>query len=79
MRAVRPGQSLRLCTCGRSPEGPDCPATCEAGLELRVRRQGYLSLCRCGRSADLPYCDGSHAPATVSWRERWRRFRQGAE
>ena len=74
VRTVRPGDRLRLCSCGRSACLPDCRDDCSEAVVLEVRRERHLLLCRCGRSARLPYCDGAHAPAARGLRERWQRF-----
>lgn len=74
VRLVQAGDVLRLCRCGRAPALPDCPADCQAGVLIEVRREQRLLLCRCGRSARLPYCDGSHSPPAPGWRAKWRRF-----
>ncbi|WP_259756889.1 CDGSH iron-sulfur domain-containing protein [Pseudomonas sp. GCEP-101] len=74
VRAVQPGQVLRLCRCGQCVTLPDAGVECVDALELTVSRERHLLLCRCGRSATLPYCDGSHAPAAPGLKERWRRF-----
>ncbi|QRY82527.1 CDGSH iron-sulfur domain-containing protein [Pseudomonas sp. PDNC002] len=75
VRAVEPGQTLRLCRCGRCPSLPDAADDCVAALELQVGRERHLLLCRCGRSERLPFCDGSHAPAATSLKDCWRHFR----
>ncbi|MGL4315013.1 MAG: CDGSH iron-sulfur domain-containing protein [Pseudomonas sp.] len=78
MRQVRPGETLLLCRCGRSPELPDCPSSCTQGLRLEPRREQMLLLCRCGQSQRMPYCDGSHSPPAPGLVARWRRFTQGS-
>lgn len=77
VRQVRPGETLLLCCCGRSPALPDCPSSCVAGLRLEPVREQRLLLCRCGRSRRLPYCDGSHSPSAPSLNAKWRRFWYG--
>jgi CDGSH-type Zn-finger protein len=77
VRAVEPGQVLRLCRCGSCASLPDAAADCAEVLELTVGRERHLLLCRCGLSARLPFCDGSHAPAAPGLKERWRRFTGG--
>ncbi|WP_448682543.1 CDGSH iron-sulfur domain-containing protein [Pseudomonas nicosulfuronedens] len=74
VRAVERGQVLRLCRCGQCASLPDAAAACTHLLELTVGRERHLLLCRCGRSAKLPFCDGSHAPAALGLKERWRSF-----
>ncbi|MFZ3206262.1 MAG: CDGSH iron-sulfur domain-containing protein [Pseudomonas sp.] len=77
VRQVNPGETHRLCRCGRSPVLPDCSAGCAEGLCLEPVRQQFLLLCRCGESRRLPYCDGSHSPPAESLKTRWRRFAKG--
>jgi len=74
VRAVEPGQLLRLCRCGQCASLPDAAVDCADVLELAVGRERHLLLCRCGRSQRLPFCDGSHAPSAPGLKERWRRF-----
>ncbi|WP_349255722.1 CDGSH iron-sulfur domain-containing protein [Pseudomonas sp.] len=74
VRQVKPGDTLLLCRCGRSPQLPDCSSGCSHGLRLEPVQQQLLLLCRCARSRHLPYCDGSHNPPVQGFRERWRRF-----
>ncbi|MFI8747225.1 CDGSH iron-sulfur domain-containing protein [Pseudomonas sp. NPDC077186] len=74
VRLVRPGETHRLCQCGRSSSLPDCHGSCAHSLLLRPEREQRLLLCRCGRSADLPYCDGSHSPPASGLGDKWRRF-----
>ncbi|MCY1556322.1 Iron-binding zinc finger CDGSH type [compost metagenome] len=71
---VHPGDRLRLCRCGFSPSGPDCPPDCDSGQPLEIHREQYLLLCRCGLSRTPPYCDGSHTPVAAGFRERLTRF-----
>ncbi|WP_338135410.1 MULTISPECIES: CDGSH iron-sulfur domain-containing protein [Pseudomonadaceae] len=77
VRQVEPGVRLLLCRCGHSPRLPDCPLDCRQGLAFQAERPRILLLCRCGRSRRLPWCDGSHAPETVGFKARWRRFWTG--
>ncbi|PAU65375.1 hypothetical protein BZL41_06805 [Pseudomonas sp. PIC25] len=74
VRQVEPGDSLCLCRCGHSPILPDCPPHCVDGRRLVVTRSRLLLLCRCGRSRSLPYCDGSHSPAALGLKAKWKRF-----
>ncbi|WP_447755883.1 CDGSH iron-sulfur domain-containing protein [Pseudomonas nicosulfuronedens] len=74
VRAVEPGQVLRLCRCGQCASLPDAAADCADVLELTIRRERHLLLCRCGRSAKMPHCDGSHTPVAQGLVGRWRRF-----
>ncbi|MES2819633.1 MAG: CDGSH iron-sulfur domain-containing protein [Pseudomonadota bacterium] len=74
VRQVQPGDTLLLCTCGRSPALPDCHAPCTQGLRLPIKRAQRLLLCRCGKSRQLPYCDGSHQAPAPGFTARWRRF-----
>ncbi|RJG10256.1 CDGSH iron-sulfur domain-containing protein [Pseudomonas cavernicola] len=74
VRLVQPGATLRLCTCGSSPQLPDCSADCSLGLSVPIAREQHLLLCRCGQSRRLPYCDGSHNPPAPSLTAKWRRF-----
>ncbi|MGQ7956596.1 CDGSH iron-sulfur domain-containing protein [Pseudomonas sp. SP16.1] len=76
-RLVKPGETHRLCRCGRSSTLPDCNRACADALRLTPVREQRLLLCRCGRSADLPYCDGRHSPPAPGLRDKWRRFRSG--
>lgn len=75
VRLVKPGETLLLCRCGRSPVLPDC--ACSDGLRLLPAREQRLLLCRCGQSRRLPYCDGSHNPPASGLRARWQRFTRG--
>jgi CDGSH-type Zn-finger protein len=77
VRQVKPGDTLLLCRCGRSPQLPDCISACPDLLELRPEREQFLLLCRCARSQRLPYCDGSHNSSVSGFKAHWRRFRHG--
>ena len=77
VRQVRPGDTLTLCRCGRSPQLPDCSLGCTDALRLDPAREQHLLLCRCGLSRRLPYCDGSHNPPATGFRARWSRFIKG--
>ncbi|MWV11537.1 CDGSH iron-sulfur domain-containing protein [Pseudomonas sp. R-28-1W-6] len=77
VRLVKPGETLLLCRCGRSPALPDCSSACSTGLRLQPAREQRLLLCRCGRSRRLPYCDGSHSPPAAGLKARWQRFTKG--
>lgn len=74
VRQVQPGDTLLLCTCGRSARLPDCEQACAQALCLQITRQQHLLLCRCGQSQRLPYCDASHQPGASGLRAKWRRF-----
>ncbi|MGE8498352.1 MAG: CDGSH iron-sulfur domain-containing protein [Pseudomonas sp.] len=78
VRQVRPGETLLLCRCGRSPVLPDCSGEpCTDGVRVDVVREQHLLLCRCGASRQLPYCDGSHNPPAPGLVAKWRRFWRG--
>lgn len=77
VRQVKPGDTLLLCRCGRSPWLPDCVSACTDVLELLPEREQFLLLCRCGQSRCLPYCDGSHNRPVSGLKARWLRFYRG--
>ncbi|MGB4073355.1 CDGSH iron-sulfur domain-containing protein [Pseudomonas sp.] len=77
VRQVKPGDTLLLCRCGRSPQLPDCSTGCSAGLHVLPQREQFLLLCRCGQSQCLPYCDGSHNRPVNGLKTRWLRFFRG--
>ncbi|WP_241492120.1 CDGSH iron-sulfur domain-containing protein [Pseudomonas sp. TTU2014-080ASC] len=77
MRQVKPGDTLLLCRCGRSPQPPDCPPNCPDTLELTIQREQLLLLCRCGLSENLPYCDGRHNRPVDGLSARLQRFLKG--
>lgn len=77
VRQVKPGDTLSLCRCGRSPQLPDCLSTCTEKLELKIQREQRLLLCRCGQSKDLPFCDGQHNQPVNGFAARLKRFCRG--
>ncbi|WXL27062.1 CDGSH iron-sulfur domain-containing protein [Ectopseudomonas mendocina] len=77
VRQVKPGDTLSLCRCGRSPQLPDCLQACSDKLELTIQREQLLLLCRCGLSKSLPYCDGRHNRPVDGLGARVQRFFKG--
>lgn len=62
--AVKQGEKIAFCLCGRSANGPYCDGS-HKNTEFRPAvvtfdRAKTIYACGCQQSATRPYCDGTH-------------------
>ncbi|OGG96478.1 MAG: glutamate synthase [Candidatus Lambdaproteobacteria bacterium RIFOXYD2_FULL_50_16] len=61
---VKAGETLYLCGCGQSKNGPYCDGTHKTvggkPFAESFTEDKKIHVCGCGKSGGKPYCDGSH-------------------
>lgn len=64
--SLQAGQTVYLCTCGKSANAPYCDGahqaqgTDKAPLAHTAEKEGSVYVCGCGRTGNNPFCDGAH-------------------
>lgn len=62
--ALKVGQEVYWCACGRSKSQPFCDSSHEGTgfqpLKFEPEKNGKYFFCQCKRTAKPPFCDGSH-------------------